>query len=870
MPGLGTTLGRGGATTFQQDLVNSDCILVMGSNMAEAHPIAFSWALRSKEQGATLIHVDPHFSRTSALASLYVPIRSGTDTAFLGGLINFVLSNQKYFHDYVVAFTNAAAIVGEEFVDTEDLDGLFSGYDPATRTYDPSSWAFATEPVEGSEGMTRVRTDPTLQNPRCVFQILRRHFARYTPDLVESICGTPRDLFLQVAEALTNNSGRERTSVICYALGWTQHSKGVQTVRSAAILQLLLGNIGRPGGGILALRGHASIQGSTDVPTLYDLLSGYMPQPSALLPQQTLAEYVASSGTDTGYWANFPKFIVSFLRAWYGDAATAENDYAYSYVPKTVGDHSHLATTYEMVDGKVKGFIVLGQNPAGGSAHARLQRRALANLDWLVVRDLYETETAAFWKAPPDDVDPAAIKTEVFLLPAAGPGEKAGCFTNTQRLIQWKDKAVDPPGDARSDAWFVHHLAKRLKDLYAGSLDPRDDPIKDLTWDYDRAVPEQDSHVADEPDAERILKEINGYTWPDRRQLKDFGELKDDGSTACGSWIYCGVYPEEGVNRAASRVADDYVSPNWGFAWPANRRILYNRASADPAGRPWSERKKYVWWDAEQKRWTGFDVPDFPVGKHPREPARPGATGMDALSGSDPFIMRPDGKGWLFVPIGLKDGPLPAHYEPAESPVENALYRRQRASPVARFYRNRADNPLALVGDERFPIVLTTYRLTEHHVSGQMTRWLPRLVALQPELFLELSPELARERAIRHGSWVTIVSARGAIEARAMVTRRLRPFHIADRTVHQVGLPFHWGYQGIATGSIANDLTHLVLEPNVGIYEVKALMVDVRPGRLADVPMSVQPDLHAGEFVGPSTPDGQDAPDNTRLRGGSS
>lgn len=865
MPGLGISLGRGGATTFQQDLVNSDCILIMGSNMAEAHPIAFSWALRAKERGATVIHVDPHFSRTSALASFYVPIRSGSDTAFLGGLINYVLSEEKYFREYVLAYTNAATIISEDFKDTEELDGLFSGYDPATRSYDPSSWAYARVPVDGADWATRPMTDPTLQDPRCVFQIMRRHFARYTPDLVESVCGTPREQFLSVAEALTRNSGRDRTSAICYALGWTQHSKGVQTIRSAAILQLLLGNIGRPGGGILALRGHASIQGSTDVPTLYDLLSGYMPQPTALQRQQTLAEYVDTAAPKTGYWANLPKFIVSFLKAWYGDAATPDNDFCYAHVPKTVGDHSHLATTYEMIDGKIKGFIVLGQNPAGGSSHARLQRKALANLDWLVVRDLYETETAAFWKAPPDQVDPASIQTEVFFLPAAGPGEKAGCFTNTQRLLQWKEKAVDPPGDARSDAWFIHNLAKRLKALYADSTDPKDRPIQDLTWDFDRTEPEPGSRIVDEPDVERVLKEINGFTWHDRRQLADFAELKDDGTTACGSWIYCGVYPAEGVNRAASRVADEYVSAGWGFAWPANRRILYNRASADPDGRPWSDRKKYVWWDEQQQRWTGLDVPDFPVTKPPSEPGRPGAGGMAALSGSDPFIMRPDGKGWLFAPSGLKDGPLPAHYEPAESPVENALYRRQRSSPVAKFYRNRADNPLAAMGDPRFPIVLTTYRLTEHHVSGPMTRWLPWLAELQPELFVELSPELAKEKGIRHKEWVTIVSARGAIEARAMVTRRLRPFRIGERIVHQVGLPFHWGYQGVATGSIANDLTHLVLEPNVGIYEVKALMVDLLPGRLRDQPNRHQPDLQAGRIVGPSTPDGQDSPDIERL-----
>lgn len=865
MPGLGTTFGRGGATTFQQDLINSDCILIMGSNMAEAHPIAFSWALRAKERGALMFHVDPHFSRTSAMASSYVPIRSGSDTAFLGGLINFVLSTGRYFREYVLAYTNAATIVSKDYRDTEDLDGVFSGYNPATQTYDPSSWAYEVEDVEGGSSAGRPRTDPSLQHPRCVFQILRRHFARYTPEVVESICGTPKEQFLKIAEALAENSGRERTSAICYALGWTQHSKGVQVIRSAAILQLLLGNIGRPGGGILALRGHASIQGSTDIPTLYDLLAGYMPQPSALLPQQTLADYLRTAMPTAGYWGNLPSFLVSFLRAWYGDAATRENDYCYQHVPKIVADHSHLATTYAMADGLVKGMIVLGQNPAAGSSHARLQRKALAKLDWLVVRDLYETETAAFWKAPIDAVDPSTINTEVFFLPAAGPGEKAGTFTNTQRLLQWKEQAVDPPDDARSDAWFIHDLAKRLKALYADSDVPRDQPIKDLFWDFDPISPPAHSRIAGEPDVERVLKEINGFTWRDRRQLVDAGEIRDDGSTACGSWIYCGVYPGEGVNRAASRVGgDDIVAPNWGFAWPANRRILYNRASADPDGRPWSERKKWVWWDETEQRWTGLDVPDFPPTKPPSSIGKPGATGLDALGGSDPFILKPDGKGWLFAPSGLADGPLPTHYEPAEGPSENQLYRRQRSNPAARFYRNRTDNPLAAPGDPRYPIVLTTYRLTEHHVSGPMTRWLPWLAELQPELFLELSPELAYERGISHRGWVTILSARGEIEARAMVTRRLRPFQIDGRTVHQVGLPFHWGYQGVATGSIANDLTHLVLEPNVSIYEVKAIMVDVQPGRLRAVLQTAQPDLQTSEPRGRSTSD-PDRPDVERI-----
>ncbi|MFL5704060.1 MAG: molybdopterin-dependent oxidoreductase, partial [Ktedonobacteraceae bacterium] len=719
------------------------------------------------------------------------------------------------------------------------------------------------------------------QHPQCVFQIMRRHFARYTPEMVENVCGVPREVWLQVAQTLVENSGRERTSAICYAVGWTQQSKGVQIIRAAAILQLLLGNIGRPGGGIMALRGHASIQGSTDVPTLYDLLAGYMPQPSALLTpvpaakdspgattwgerrdassnvlsQQTLQEYIDSSGQKLGWWSNTPAYIRSLLQAWYGDAANEEEgNCSYRWIPKITGDHSHLATSYAMLDGKVKGYLLFGQNPAAGSTNSRMQRKALEQLDWMVVRDLYEVESAAFWYKQPgfgpetEAVDSSTIKTEIFLLPAAASTEKEGSFTNTQRMLQWRDKAVDPPGDARSDLWFVYHLGKRLKELYAESEEWRDRGLQALTWDYDMEEPEEGSRILDEPDALLVLKEINGYytRLPDQAGTEDhkqqaytlrngphvpnFTVLKSDGSTACGAWIYSGVYPEPGKNRAASRNPVGRTFLEWGFTWPANRRILYNRASADPQGRPWSERKKYIWWDEAEKKWTGYDIPDFPVSKSPDFRPEPGAAGMDAHSGTDPFIMKPDGKGWLFAPKGLKDGPLPTHYEAAESPMQNALYH-QQSNPAAKYFRDRPDNRLSPVGDPSYPIVITTYRLTEHHVSGPMTRWMPWLNALQPSLFAEISPELAAERKIRHGDWVIISTPRGEIEARAMVTRRMRPLHFGKRVVHQIGLPFHWGFQGKSTGSITNDLAHMVLEPNVSIEEAKAFTCNIRPGR---------------------------------------
>jgi formate dehydrogenase major subunit len=839
----------------------------MGSNMAEAHPVAFASVVKAKERGAKVIHVDPHYSRTSALANMYVSTRAGSDIVFLGAIIGYLLEHKAYFHEYVVNYTNAAMLIREDFQDTEELDGIFSGYDAETGTYtDQSSWDYQRDAYGNP------LTDATLQDEHCVFQIMRRHFTRYTPEMVESVCGVSREQWMQVVQTLVENSGRERTGAVCYAVGWTQQSKGVQIIRAAAILQLLLGNVGRPGGGVMALRGHASIQGSTDVPTLYDLLAGYMPQPSALLTnkphthdmkssttwgertdkhtntlsQQTLAEYIETAGMKNGWWSNIPAYIVSLLKAWYGEHVhDKDSDNGYRWIAKITGDHSHLVTSYAMLDGKVKGYFLFGQNPAAGSTNSRMQRKALEQLDWMVVRDLYEVESAAFWHRGPEPVDPSQIKTEVFLMPAAASTEKAGSFTNTQRLIQWRDKAADPPGAARSDLWFVYHLGKRLKALYEESMEARNRPLQALTWDYEQQEPEPGSHIHDEPDALLVLKEINGYqvyrpssdgqkqvyTLHDAPHVSGFTNLKSDGSTACGSWIYSGVYPEPGKNRAASRVTDDYTNLEWGYAWPANRRILYNRASADPQGQPWSERKKYVWWDAEQQKWTGYDIPDFPVGKRPDYVPAPDATGMDAIAGSTPFIMKPDGRGWLFVPKGLKDGPLPTHYEAAESPVYNQLYK-QQSNPAAKYFQNRKDNRLAQIADTQYPIVVTTYRLTEHHVSGPMTRWMPWLNALQPSLFAEISPELAAEHAIEHGDWMVICTPRGEIEARAMVTRRMRPLQVGKRTVHQIGLPFHWGFQGKVRGSITNDLTHMVLEPNVSIEEAKAFTCNVRPGRL--------------------------------------
>jgi formate dehydrogenase major subunit len=820
--------------------------------MAEAHPVGFRWVMKARERGATVIHVDPRYSRTSAMADLHVPIRSGTDIAFLGGLIRHVIETDSYFKDYVLHYTNAATLVSEEFQDTEDLEGLFSGYDPETGTYDRSSWMYEGGEVASAAGMREhstmafdentgagmlegaVKRDMTLQDPRCVFQILKRHFSRYTPEMVERVCGIPPELFHKVADALIRNSGRERTGALCYAVGWTQHTTGVQMIRSGAILQLLLGNIGRPGGGVIALRGHATIQGASDIPTLYDLLPGYLHMPRAAEEEVTLGNYIKAGGADRGWWSHFDNYIVSLLKAWFGDAATAENDYGFGHLPKITGTHAHFPTMLRGVDGGLDGFFVMGQNPAVGSQHAGLMRRALANLKWLVVRDFAELETATFWRDSPEvksgELRPEDIETEVFLMPAASHVEKEGSFTNTQRLVQWRDKALEPPVDARSELWFMYHLIRRVKEHYASSDDARDWPIRNLTWDYPLHGDMQ------EPSAEAVLREISGYEVATGAPVPGFAQLEADGSTACGCWIYSGVYAD-GVNQARRRDPGDlqapggWVSPEWAWAWPANRRLLYNRASADPEGKPWSERKRYVWWDAEQQRWVGYDVPDFPVDKRPdyRAP-EDGGTGMDAISGDEPFIMMGDGVAWLYTPSGLLDGPLPTFYEPIESPVLNALYPKVPSNPVALRW-DRPDNPYEKIGDPRWPIVATTFRLTEHHTAGAMSRNLPWLSELQPEMFVEIDPQLADEKGIVDGGWLTVCTPRAEIEARAKVTERMRPLHLGERIVHQIAMPWHWGYSGGNTGDIANELIMLSGDPNVTIQDSKSFACDVRAGR---------------------------------------
>lgn len=870
---------------YPRSMEDSDCVVVMGSNMAENHPVAFRWPMRAKvEHGAKLIHVDPRFTRTSAVADIYAPVRAGSDIAFLGGVIRHVINSERwntdpFFRSWVVTYTNAATIIGEAYQDTEDNDGVFSGlmaynggvpewpYNGFVGQYSDESWQYGgtrvgdqgrvgstaqsgelpgttsgTEPRQPAprggppyDGLVKSllkpppQRDETLQHPRCVFQIVKRHFSRYTPEMVERTTGCPRDTFQQVADTILANSGADRTTSFAYAVAWTQHTNGPQIIGCCALLQLLLGNFGRPGAGIMALRGHASIQGSTDVPTLYHSIHGYLPHPTALKKHDTLDDYLMAETVPTGYYGNTPKFVVSYLKSMYGSAATRDNGFGWDWHPRIFGDHSHMPMFVAMNAGRVKGMLCVGQNPAT-SLNAKLERAAMRKLEWLVVKDNWLHETAQFWKTAPEvvsgEVKPQDIQTEVFYFPAAQVAETEGTFTNTQRMMQWHFKAAQAPGDCRTDVWFTYQLGKRLKQLYADSQAPRDQGFKNLVFDYEHEDAQE--REIGEPDARKLLKEMNGYYTDDpNKHVPGFGALADDGSTTCASWIYSGVFPAPDKNLAASKQPDPPgqrgAHLNWGFAWPANRRLLYNRASADPSGQPWSERKKWVWWDGA--KWTGYDVPDFAGTKSPTAKPLPGGIGLDAHSGTDAFIMKADGVAWLYVPTGLVDGPLPTQYEPFESPVRNPIYK-QQSSPVLKYWNDPA-NTVAPVGDPQFPYVMTTYRLTEHYLAGGMSRWLPWLSELQPELFVEISPELAQEKGIQNLDWVRVWSPRSSVRAKVLVTRRLRPLQVDGKTIHHVGMPWHWGYEGLVTGDIVNELTALVGDPNVTIHEGKAFVCNI-------------------------------------------
>lgn len=787
-------------TNHWNDIQFSDCMLVIGGNPAENHPISMKYVTKAKKNGGKLITVDPRFTRTAAVSDIYAPMRSGTDIAFIGGLINYVLENKLYHDEYVRKYTNASFIISEDY-DFED--GIFTGYDEDSRSYEKSTWVFERD-EEGN-----IVKDESLSHPRTVYQMMKKHFSRYDVETVCSVTGTPKEDYLKVAETFCGTGAKEKTGTIMYAMGTTQHTVGSQNIRAYGMLQLLLGNVGRAGGGVNALRGECNVQGSTDFGLLFHLMPGYIGAPTQSERHQSLDAYNENETPAAGFWSNKPKFLASYLKAQYGKNATKANDFGYDFFPKGRRNYSHISLFESMYDGDIKGMLIWGQNPMVGGANVRKVRAALQKLDWLVAMDLWETETAAFWKEKAGS-NPAEVQTEVFMLPAAGPFEKEGSVTNSGRWMQYRWKAIDPKNDSRSDSWFAHNLAIRLQKLYANDNSEIAKPFKAMDWSFGDS---------DYPDMDLVNREINGYDLNTGRTVNHFADLKDDGTTSSGNWIYAGFYPDAapGEEKNYAKRRDDKDTGmenylNWSYAWPANRRILYNRASADLNGKPWSSDKEGIWYDKAAETWTGYDVPDFGVATSPSDPGW-----------ENPFIMLPDGKGGLFA-AGMAEGPFPEHYEPYESPVPNAFSSVQ-LNPAVKIWGGDM-NQKGEAAD--FPIVATTYRLTEHWQSGSMTRNLEWPSEIMPHMFVELSEELAKEKGIKEKDKVVISSARGEIEAFAMVTKRFKPYNVRGQKVHHVGMPWHYGYEGIATGSIANYLTPHIGDANTMIPEYKAFLCDVR------------------------------------------
>lgn len=825
------------------DFANADVIMAIGGNNAENHPISMKWVQEAKNKGAKYIVVDPRFNRSAAVADLYAPLRSGTDMAFYGGLFNYIFENKLYNEEYVKAYTNASYILKDSYTFE---DGVFSGYDDEKKTYDKKQWAYEiaeevpwdTSPTGAFAWVNKPGTpaftplvnkkpakDVTLQNPQCVFQQMKKHYSRYNTELVSQVTGMPEDVLKQVYELYGSTGASDKAGTILYAMGQTQHTYGSQNCRAMSVLQLLLGNMGIAGGGLNALRGESNVQGSTDMGLLFGNLPGYLNIPNATA-HQTLASYIEKETQTAGFWSNRPKFFISMLKEWYGDFATVENNYAYDMIPKFNGkNHSHIAMFEEMDTGSIEGLFLWGQNPAVGGPNCRQERKAMEKLKWMVAVDLWETETSIFWTEAAG-VNPADINTEVFLLPAACHYEKQGEVANSGRWIQWRYKAVEPPGDAKDDLEIVTELVLKLKELYEAEGGANPEQVTKLNWDY----LDDKGHA----DITKVAKAINGYTVKDGKAMASFANLQADGSTACGVWIYTGYWqnndaindptkqktgsrdnvdkPGEGMSNAIGSYA------GWSWAWPANRRIIYNRCSADPSGKPWNEDKALVKWDGT--KWLRNDVPDFGF----QVVGADGVATPTAPEKTLSYMMTAETVARLWAP-GMNEGPFPEHYEPFESPVDN-LISGQQTNPAVSMVESAAKT---LGTPDKFPIVMTTFRLTEHWQTGQLTRNLPWLVETMPKMFVEISPELAADRGIESGDNVVIENNRGAITAYAMVTDRIKSFNIGGKTVHQVAAPWHWGYGGTcAVGGIANDLTPNVGDANTHIPEYKAFLVDIR------------------------------------------
>ena len=801
-------------TNSWTDIKNTDLVVIMGGNAAEAHPCGFKWVTEAKaKRGAKLIVVDPRFTRSASVADYYAPIRPGTDIAWLMGVIRWCIENDKVQWEYVKNYTNATYLVRDDF---GWEDGLFTGYDPETRSYDQTSWEYQI----GEDGFAKA--DPTMQDPRCVWNLLKAHVDVYTPEFVENVCGTPKDRYLKICEMIGETSAPDKVMTSMYALGWTQHSKGSQNIRGMAMLQLLLGNIGLAGGGMNALRGHSNIQGLTDVGLMSNLIPGYL-----AIPRESEVDYATYISTrankplfpnQTSYWQNYGKFMVSFMKAMWGDKATAENGWGYDWLPKLdIAQYDALRMFDMMAHGQVNLYFCQGFNPLLAFPNRGKMTEAFGKLKLLVVMDPLETETASFWENHGiyNDVDPTQIQTEVLELPTTCFAEDEGAIVNSGRWLQWHLAGATPPGEAKTDVWIMASIFQRLRKLYAEEGGKVPEPILNLAWDY--ADP-------GEPTAAELARELNGRAIgpvhdlvdPTKvlvepgKQLAGFGQLRDDGSTMAGCWIYTGCWTEDGnmmARRDNSDPGDMGTFQNWSFSWPANRRVLYNRASCDLSGKPWDPTRKLIEWNGE--KWAGYDVPDIAVTARPEEVG--------------PFIMNPEGTSRFFSRKLMRDGPFPSHMEPFESPVENPLNPKMRGNPVARMF----EGDLAQLGDRsEFPFVATSYRLTEHfHYWTKHNRV---NAVLQPEFFVEISEELAAERGIARGDRVRVWSKRGQVWAKALVTRRIRPLICDGKPVHVVGIPIHWGFKGAARkGFGSNTLGPFVGDANIETPEFKAYLVNI-------------------------------------------
>ena len=826
------------------DIKNTDLMLIMGGNPAENHPCGFKWAVEAKRnRNAKMIVVDPRFTRTASNADLFLQIRAGSDIAFLGGLIHYILENNRVAKDYVLNYTNASFVVQDGFKLPED--GLYSGFDPAARTYDKSTWNYQSG---GDLSHSSVSGDPppkpplalppnvaydlTLQHPRCVFQLLKRQYSRYTPEMVERITGIPKDQFLKAADLFTSvrkDGDMKKVATIIYAVGWTQHSFGTQTIRTAAMLQLLLGNVGRAGGGVNALRGHSNIQGATDLAGIFDILPGYLKVPlptdkdfKTYIDRITPKTAKPSIWDSYNYWSNTPKFAVSFMKAMYGDAATKENDWAFHYLPKVDRNYSWTEIWNDMYNGVIKGIFAFGMNGVMIGPDSQKNIDALKKADWLVVGEIYPDETSEFWRSPGISADDMKkINTAVYRLPCAGFAEKDGTFVNSARWLQWKNVALPPPGDARLDQDILAQIFLKVREIYQREGGKFPDAILHASWNYSDPL---------HPPLSEVAKEINGRALADLedpktgqaikagQQLPGFAWLKDDGTTMCGNWLYSGSWTEAGPQLARRGTEDPSglgVYPNWAWSWPANRRVMYNRASCDPSGKPWDPSRKQVWWSESSGKWAGNDVPDFKADSNPKDHM-------------GPFIMNPEGVGRLFVPLGaVADGPFPEHYEPFESPVANPLHPAQSNNPIVKKFKTPEDK--LGTPQEGYAVVCTTYRLTEHY--HYWTKNNPMNVQLVPEPFIEVPVELADEKGIKGGDRIKVSSARSEYIAKAMVTKRIKPMTIDGKKVYQIGIPIHWGYRGIAedAGETAktptNLLTPTVFDPNAYTPEFKGFLV---------------------------------------------